>query len=302
MRILLRYFTGTGNTRLCAAFLADAFKEAGHVVDFAEGDALFDPADYDLIGLGYPIHAFNPPLTFLKQVKAIPKAKKDYFIFKVSGEPFRLNNSSSAKIASIMKKKGYRKIGEKHFLMPYNIIFRYRDSVMKQMYLYLPAIAKAYAQDLLAGKAESIKYGPATRATSFLFRIEWIAPAVNAPLVSFRKKKCIACDKCLKDCPQEAIYKNKKGELKIHPSKCAMCMRCTLNCPVDAIRFGILNPWKVTGGFNYPKLLKNESIDPNYINKDTKGYFRLFNKYFDKQRAMLKAHGIEDPVESYRSR
>ena len=302
MRILLRYFTGTGNTGLCATFLADAFKEAGHVVDFAVGDASFDINQYDLIGLGYPIHAFNPPQIFLKQVKAMPEAKKDYFIFKVSGEPFWMNNSSSAWIASIMNKKGYHKIGEKHFLMPYNIIFRYKDPVMKQMYLYLPALTKAYVQDLLGGKAETIRYGLPSRVFAFLFRVEWIAPWVNAHLVFFRKKKCISCDKCLRDCPQQAIYKTDKGTLKINPNKCAMCMRCTLNCPVDAIRFGIMNPWKVTGGFNYPKLLQSEAIDPNYINANTKGYFRLFNKYFDRQRAMLKDHGIKDPVEAYRSR
>ena len=301
MRVLLRFFTGTGNTRLCASFLAKAFQNAGHEADLVEQNVPVDVSAYDLIGFGYPIHAFNAPKTFVNQIKALPKAEKDYFFFKVSGEPFPINNSSSVTLARILKRKGYRKVGEKHFLMPYNIIFRYKDPVMKQMYLYLPALCQAFVEDLLSGKAETIRYG-LSRIMTFLFKIEWIAPFCNAPLVSFRPKKCTRCMKCLKNCPEQAIYLNKKDKLKIHPTKCAMCMRCTLNCPVDAIRFGIMNPWKVNGDYGYAKLEENDSVNPDYINANTKGYFKLFNKYFDRQRALLKAHNIPDPIETHLSK
>ena len=299
MRILLLYFTGTGNTRLCASFLADGFKARGHDVDLCEAREGFDVSSYDMLGIGYPIHAFNAPKTFVNTIKSLPKATKEYFFFKVSGEPFAMNNSSSVTLARILRKKGYRKIGEKHFLMPYNIIFRYKDEIAKQMALYLPPLCDAFAQDILEGKAESIKYGFFSRIATFLFKIEWIAPFINAPLVRFRAKKCIRCNKCLNDCPQQAIYLNKKGKYRIHPTKCAMCMRCTLYCPKDAICFGIMNPWKVNGDFGYGRLLQDESVNPDYINHQTKGYFRRFNKYFDKQKAMLESHGIENPIESY---
>ena len=301
MRILLLYFTGTGNTRLCASFLAKEFKEKGHEVDLCESKEIPDVTSYDLLGIGYPIHAFNPPKSFVKTVRKFPAANKDYFFFKVSGEPFAINNSSSSPLARILKKKGYRKVGEKHFLMPYNIIFRYKDEIAKQMALYLPALCKAYVEDILVGKAESIKYGFFSRLATFLFKIEYIAPPLNAPFVRFGKK-CVKCNKCLRDCPEQAIYLNKKGKYKIHPSKCVMCMRCTLYCPQNAIVFGFMNPWKVSGDFKYGKLLKDEAVNPDYINASTKGYFRKFNKYFDKQKALLKAHDIEDPIEAYLAR
>lgn len=298
MKILLFYFTGTGNTRLCASFLADEFKSKGHDVDLCEGKEIPDIDGYDLLGIGYPIHAFNAPKPFLKAVKALPKASKDYFIFKVSGEPFAINNSSSATLARILRRKGYRKVGEKHFLMPYNIIFRYKDEIAKQMALYLPALCKAYVEDLLEGKAESTKYGFFSRLATFFFKIEYLAPPLNAPFVRFGKR-CVKCGQCLRDCPEQAIYLNKKGKYKIHPSKCAMCMRCTLFCPQNAIVFGFMNPWKVNGDFRYGKLLEDESVNPDYINESTKGYFRKFNKYFKKQKALLEAHGIQNPVDAY---
>ncbi len=302
MRVLLRFFSGTGNTRLCASFLANSLQKRGHKVDLIDGKEEVDVSSYDLIGLGYPIHAFNAPKTFVNVIKKMPKAEKDYFIFKVSGEPFAINNSSSCTIARIMKKKGYRKVGEKHFLMPYNIIFRYKDPIMKQMRLFLPPLCEAYASDLLEGNAEKIKYGFFSRLATFFFKVEWAAPFVNAPFVRFSKKKCVRCMKCLNDCPEQAIYLNKKDKLKIHATKCAMCMRCTLHCPTNAIAFGLLNPWKVSGDFGYAKLLDNKEVDPDYINGKTKGYFKKFNKYYDRQRAYLAKHGIEDPVVAYLSK
>ena len=262
------------------------------------GKEVPDVSAYDLIGIGYPIHAFNAPKTFVKTVKSLPKANKDYFFFKVSGEPFAINNSSSVTLARILRRKGYKKVGEKHFLMPYNIIFRYKDEIAKQMVLYLPALCKAFVDDLLENKAETIKYGFFSRLATFFFKIEWIAPFVNAPLVHFNKR-CVKCNKCLNDCPEQAIYLNKKGKFRIHATKCAMCMRCTLHCPTNAIAFGIMNPWKVNGDFGYARLLKDEAVNPDYINHQTKGYFRKFNKYLDKQKAMLEQHGIENPVEAY---
>ncbi len=302
MRVLLRFFSGTGNTRLCAFFLGEEFKRLGHDVTLVEKDEDIDVDSFDLLGIGYPIHAFNAPKTFVRQIKKLPKAKKDFFIFKVSGEPFRINNSSSATIARILRRKGYSKVGEKHFLMPYNIIFRYKDPVMKQMRMFLPPLCKAYADDLLEGKAEAIRYGFFSRLATFFFKIEWIAPFVNDPFVCFSKKKCTRCMKCLNACPEHAIYLNKKGRLRIHATKCAMCMRCTLNCPVDAITFGIMNPWKVGGGFHYDKILVDDSIEANYINENTKGYFKKFNKYFNRQRTYLKERGIEDPTKDHLSK
>ena len=307
MKILLIYFTGTGNTALCADFLREHFVSEGHEVKKYEichdREFIEDVNDYDLIGFGYPIHAFNVPQyfnSFIKNLKATDK-NIPYFIFKVSGEPFALNNASSYHFVKKLEKKGYHKVAEKHFLMPYNIIFRYKDEIAKQMYLYLKALTKAYVLEILNQDYEVIKYNFLEKVLSFILRIEWIAPKVNSPF-AHTNKRCVHCLKCVKDCPTGAIYVNKKGKIKFKASKCAMCMRCTYSCPKDGITYGFMNLWKVNGSYQYKKLMNDKDINPNYINHHTKGYFKLFNKYFDKQKLLLEKYQIPNPIENYLSK
>ena len=48
------------------------------------------------------------------------------------------------------------------------------------------------------------------------------------------KKKCIACKKCIKKCPVDAISMA-KGKALIEASKCINCGKCVRSCPVKAI-------------------------------------------------------------------
>ena len=255
-------------------------------------------SSFDMLGLGYPIHAFNAPQAFHKFIKSLPEGDKPYFIFKVSGEPFHLNDASSFHSVKFLNKKGYRLIGEKHFLMPYNIIFRYPDALAKQMDLYLGPLCEAFVKGLLEGKAEKIPYKAPKKVLSFLLRIEWLAPKANAPFAHMNKKRCTSCGLCERQCPVGAISKKKNGRYKIASSKCAICMRCAMNCPQNAIVFGFMNPWKVNGPYQFEKLRQDASIDPHFIHEGMKGYFKFFLPYFRKQDELLKEYDIENPMDS----
>ena len=301
MRILLLSFSGTGHTASYAKAIQERFVEKGHeVVSYIfRHDQPFneDIESFDMIGIGYPIHAFNVPQTFNNFLKALPKANKPYFIFKVSGEPYHFNDASSYHFAKKLKKKGYELIAEKHFLMPYNIIFRYPDALAKQMYLYQKPLSELFVQNILEGKGERIPYRFGKKVLSFFFRIEWIAPKINAPLMRAKKKRCTGCLLCLKQCPTGAIYQKKNGKLRFKASRCAMCMKCAMNCPHDAIGFGILNPWKVNGPFAFEKIVNDPEIDPHFVHEGMKGYFRHFVPYFKKQDELLKQNNIENPLD-----
>ena len=308
MKVLLISFSGSGNTTLCGDYLKEHFVSLGHECEHYQikhnVPFTYDLNEYDLIGFGYPIHAFNAPETFVKFIKKLPKLKekKKYFIFKVSGEPFAPNNASSYHSYLKLKRRNMVLIAEKHFLMPYNIIFRYRDSLAKQMYLYLYSLTKAFVLEILnEEKPEKIWYAPWHVVWSFLLRIEWIAPKLNCLFVSVKKDKCINCHKCINECPCGAVFINKKGRIRLKASKCAMCMRCAMFCPTDAFTYGFMNPWKVNGAFQYKKLVKDKDVPAEYINHNTKGYFKLFNKYFDKQKALLEKYNILNPIEEYNS-
>lgn len=307
MRVLLIDFSGTGNTSLCGKYIAESFIKHGHEAihyTYKKDVPIQEDFDsYDLIGFGYPIHAFNVPEAFNKYIKALPKVNnKKYFIYKVSGEPFHLNDASSFHIVKKLKKKGFILYSEKHFLMPYNIMFRYRDSIAKQMYLYLKPLSEAFTLEMLNDEPELIKYKFRYKIVSFLLRIEWIAPKLNAPFIHIKTKKCVNCNKCVNDCPTNAIFINKKGKIRVKSSKCTMCMKCAMFCGCDAITYGFMNPWKVNKPYPYESIKNNMDIAPEYINHETKGYFKKFNKYFDKQKELLEKYNIENPIESYLSR
>lgn len=301
MKILLITFTGTGNTLLCGNYIQKEFEsfnhEVIHYIYKKNTGFAYNLDDFDMIGIGYPIHAFNIAKPFYKFLKTLKKANKKIplFIYKVSGEPFPMNNSSSCKPLRLLKRKNLHLIAEKHFLMPYNIMFRYKDELAKQMYLYLGPLCKVFVKGILENNPEHIKHGVGSHICSFLFRIEWIAAFVNKPLLHVKKKKCTRCMMCVNNCPTNSLYINKKGKIRVKTS-CALCMRCCYNCPKDAINMGILNHWVVNGPFKYQQLVEDSSIKDNYVNKNTKGYFKFFKKYFKRQDELLLKNNMKIPV------
>lgn len=299
-KVLLLTFSGTGNTAICGEMIKNHLTslkyEVTHFIYKKDKEFNLNPADFDIIGIGYPIHAFNVPAPFNKFLKTLPNVdNKKLFIYKVSGEPFHLNDASSYHFVKKLKKKGYNLMIEKHFLMPYNIMFDYPEALKKQMYLYLDKLTYLLALQLDNNETELIKYKLRYKVLSFFLRIEWIAGAVNSVFVHIKKDKCVRCDKCIKECPTNSVYLNKKGTIKIHPSTCCLCTKCAHDCPKDAITFGFMNLRKVNGKFMYQKLVNDKSINGNFVNDDTKGYFHLFNKYFTLKKEELKARNISLP-------
>lgn len=299
MKVLLITFSGTNNTFICANFIKKYFLNNDHEVDHylykANKEFNYNLDDYDLIGIGYPIYGFNIPKPLYKFLLTLKVNKPiNYFIYKVSGEPFKVNSASSSLIVNKLKKKGFNLIYEKHFLMPYNIIFEYNDSIKKEMYLYLEKLTEVMVEDILNNTYLINKYSLMYRFISFLFRLVWIAGPVNSKLTSINYKKCIMCKECILNCPTNSLYLNKKNKIKVK-SSCAICMKCAHDCPKDAFRFGFLHLMKINGKFNYNKLLNDPNIKGNYINKNTKGYFKHFKKYFKEQNEILNKHNKEIP-------
>src|SRR5574344_2850343 len=295
-KALLFYFSGTGTTKRCASLLAQHLSEQGYETETYEMSLPLKPvpdfSSYDLLGFGYPIHAFNVPRTFLNFVrKNIPNGNKPFFIFKVSGEPYHLNDASSCKLYRLLKRKGYRFVMEKHFLMPYNIIFRYPDAMAKQMALYLDALTQYFALRLSKNEIDKPHYPLPKRLLSVLLRIEWLAPAVNALFVRVDSNKCVNCNRCISHCPNQAVYRDQKGRIRVS-KHCSLCMRCVMNCPTDAFHFGWLNNWKVVGSYPFDKLLQNPEVPSHYSLRKKRDYFRHFERYFAEQDALLEAAGI----------
>ena len=163
MKVILYVFSGTGNTLAVAGLYKKYFESSGdNAVDIyrisAKSDEAPSPEGYDLVGVGYPIHAFWAPEPIIKFCKELPAAEnKPTFIFKSSGEGLHLNDSSSQKIIKILGKKGYDIMLERHIVMPYNMIYRHKDEMARQMWIYAHALVDLNCRELLDGKREKVK-------------------------------------------------------------------------------------------------------------------------------------------------
>jgi ferredoxin/flavodoxin len=291
-------FSGTGNTFTAAEMIKKDLEREGVKTNIYRVHRPFGdvppPGNYDFIGFGYPVHAFNCPQIFYRFVKSLPSAPgKKAFLFKTSGEPFRLNDASSYKLIKELRKKGLDPVLEQHLLMPYNIVFRYKDSLVKQMYQYTGALCALLVKRLLAGERGIPRYRLLHKAVSLIFRIQWPGARLNGRLYSVGRKKCSKCMLCVKSCPSGNIgFEN--GRFRFDFS-CAMCMRCAMYCPENAVNIGLLRFWKVNGTYDFCGIAGNPEIPSDFIGAGTRGYFRLFRNYYRNADSVLAEYGIDIP-------
>ncbi len=283
LKAVIIYFSGTGNTHFLATLIKDRLnKEILYETDLVSIDSETEVVDlnpYDLIIFSYPIYAFNTPIIFDKYLKKLklPSDKK-YYILKQSGESLSLNNSSSYYIKRKLRKFKVKLSGEYHFLLPYNIHFRYEDEFVKEIYNYDQKLLDIFIYELKNNIDRKLKSNPFIYLDSLFFKIQRLGGPVNSYFYKIDYSKCINCGLCLSSCPTKNIIKeNDKYKFK---NKCIMCMRCSFNCPKDAINIGMLNGWRVNGKYDFNRIINSNEIKGEYLKYHQKGFYKIFNKAF----------------------
>ena len=158
MKVLFTVFSASGNTaRVCRLF-SERLKERGaecETVRIREDMAAPDYAAADTLVIGYPVHGFNAPQNVVDFAKGLPECEnKVYYIIKTSGEPLHVNDASSRILDRTLKKKGYVKRGEFHYVMPYNMIFRHSDDMAALMWQAARNTAPADADMIFEGREQ----------------------------------------------------------------------------------------------------------------------------------------------------
>lgn len=294
MKVILYAFSGTGNTLKVASLYKKYMNAAITVCRVSrKSKSVPSPEGYDLIGIGYPIHAFAAPEPILKFAESLPKvAYRRTFIFKTSGEGLHINDGSSFKLLKILKKKGYDVTLERHYVMPYNMIYRHCDAMAKQMWIYAHALCRLNCRELESFKREKIDIPfLALCAASVIGGIEHWFTHIHGPFFKVDKNKCLDCGKCTAVCPQNNIsYDGKKFRFG---KDCVLCMGCSFGCPNDAISVGIFKFWKVNGSYRLNELVSDPQIDFPLVPDNAKGIYRLYKKYYREIDEKLKAAGID---------
>ena len=279
MKILIYYFTGSGNTGKIINEFKTHFEKDGHSVDLIRMEnQLYKPdkkidvdnSTYDLIGIGYPVHAFNAPQIVLDWARSIDKLNetKRAFIINDSAEPMKLNNISSIKLSKILKKKGLDIQNEYHYLMPYDMIYRHKQKMAYNMWETSKMRIAVEYKDILDGIPSQLEHVPCGALFAWIMRIQHFGAKFNGIFYRVDKKKCIKCDKCLSSCPMNNIERvNDKLKFGTH---CAMCQRCTTYCPTDAIKAGLFNSWKVNKPYSFKDTDDVNAYDKEMTKKERK--------------------------------
>lgn len=294
MKVILYVFSGTGNTLKVASLYKKYLNADVTVYRISEKSGKApSPEGFDLIGIGYPIHAFYAPEPVLKFVKNLPSvAYRRAFIFKTSGEGLHLNDGSSYGVIKTLRKKGYDVTLERHYVMPYNMIYRHSDEMAKQMWIYAKAYVKLNCDEISLFKREDVDRPLyKTVFARLLGFIERHFAHLHGPMFKVNANKCINCRKCINSCPQNNISLE-DGEYKFG-HKCVLCMDCSFNCPTDAIGIGVFKFWKVNGSYRLEELVRDENILFPVVPDYAKGIYRLYKKYYREVEEKLKEAEID---------
>lgn len=308
MKAAIYFFSGTGNTALIAKtykkYLNDyettlcpvRMKKEGKKFSF---ESFCNPEEMDLLAFAYPVHGFNSPQVMVNFCKNFPvlKNKKKAFIFKTSGEGLKFNNYSSQKIIKILEKKGISFLSERHYVMPYNMIFRHSPEMVKNEWIYASALVRLHCREIREGKIEKVHTNFLKGWFLPLFRIEWLYARLQGPAMKVDEKKCLHCMKCVKNCPMDNIS-FRDGKF-VFGTNCALCVCCSFNCPTKAISIGLLNGWRVNGEYKIQETARNSKIEFPVFTEKLKGLKRwAYLGYYKKLDEKLRENKIELNQES----
>ncbi len=297
MKIIIFHFSGTGNTEFVAnQFLKELAEEKNEVILFKIEDILkkkngiqkiqSEIKESDIIGIGYPIHAFNAPRIVYEFIKkALPQIdEKKTFIFKCAGDPLGKAGSTSM-MRKKLKNKGFIVFYEQLFIMPSNIIIKYNNRLIKQLYQNSIELAQDSALKILQNTEQLQKNGFFLKIFTKIFSSmeSWGTKSLK---YCFKcSDECNFCRICIKKCPKENIYIENNG-IKWR-NNCVFCMRCVYSCPKNAISIRYFNKFIIKNGYSQKEnseIFTDPKIDDNYLSTETKGYFKHFYKFILKNK------------------
>jgi hypothetical protein len=156
MRTLILHFSGTGNTAYIAKILQGEFIALGlpsEILPMEEltlGRQCPDFSQYDLIGIGFPVHAMDAPQIVYDLLAMLPQGKQDYFLFKTAGSSM-LHGGSTRKIREALAIKGWHLLHEQLYVMPPNMFYTQSPAKVAKRCAKAADLARQSVQDVHSG-------------------------------------------------------------------------------------------------------------------------------------------------------
>jgi ferredoxin/flavodoxin len=286
-KVALFYFSGTGNTAVLAKFFKREFetRKWEPILVAIDRDLIesgnFKISDYDLIGLGYPVHAFNAPKIVYDFIKSLPDGNGiRTFTFKCPGDPL-LKAGSTHLVRNALTKKNYQVFHESLLVGPANVVIQYDNCLTRQLFLTAQKKINVRVDEIVNNTRRLQNNSLFLKAGTKLFSDCETMGAREFGKRIRTNNACTRCLKCIRICPEKNI--TLVNESIRFGKQCTFCMRCIYSCPVDAISPGFAKFIKIKEGIFFEKIGTDESIMPEFVSSKTKGYFGHFWKYFDEK-------------------
>ncbi|MGC4113075.1 MAG: EFR1 family ferrodoxin [Myxococcales bacterium] len=251
MTLRLFYFSGTGNARNVAHWIAGAWRERGEaaqVDDLSQTDPRsVQLGDDDVVGFASPTHGFNfPPVTlsFLSAFPRAPRKNRAFIVNTRAGVRFfglplpGLSGLTQLWAALVLTLKGYRVVGMRPIDLPSNWISLHpglREDNVRALYERCERLSRQFAGLLLDGRGDlrALWDLPQDLAISPIAMGYYLVGRFLLAKSFIASRDCDACNACVKGCPIGAL-KMVDGR-PFWTWRCESCMRCMNQCPKRAI-------------------------------------------------------------------
>ncbi len=240
-------FSGTGNSRWAAMYLAKALKEkVVNIADAMKADSNGEPIVYDnleSIGFVFPVNGWMPPKIvrqFVKKLK-IQNAERVYcYVIMTAGDC--IGNAMD------VMKKDLQSVG-----LDLHAAF---SLIMPESYVCLPGFntddeekakwklndaahdIEIYTEYIIHRRkgVSQITKGPVPWILTYILGIPFNKMFISDKPFKVSATKCTHCGTCAKVCPVGNIsYNNDKLPVWKCDGTCTNCMACYHHCPVHAI-------------------------------------------------------------------
>lgn len=238
--VVIRYFTGTGNTRRIAGRIGRALAAAGDQVDIAAIPGPPPATDADRHVFCSPVYALGLPRVFKRYLAGLPALERPTpaLLVVTAGNPdhagWALRHGRE-----LLDARNYRVSISETIHMPDNwtpFLPAPVEEVALARLAAGDALATQLAEDFLAGRERHRPFSlrSMTPAGSWLVHQGFHAMGINHMWSLFKATKaCTSCGLCARTCPMGAI-RMANGRPKWSRA-CEQCCRCFNLCPEKAI-------------------------------------------------------------------
>lgn len=235
---MIVYYSGTGNSRYCAQYLAhqlgDELLDAGHYIRHQIAAELITGKPWVFV---CPTYAWQPPRFFMQFIRSgnFSGSTDAWFVMTCGGDI----GNAAASIESLCREKGLRFRGVLPVVMPENYVAMFQvpderesaEIILKAR----PALQEAVNHIRMGEDFPEATVGLIDKAKSGKINELFYKKYVSAKKF-YAKNSCISCGKCVESCVLNNIQlvngSPKWGEA------CTHCMACICGCPVEAIEYG----------------------------------------------------------------